>query len=139
MPDWPWDETREQRRTRIAHLYRDALWEAAPHACYDLDATLDSYGQHWITGNYPPINTNEPMTAAEIARWQDLSVNSITNRIAERGIKPAGHRGRRKTYRLEDFTPHNPDQQKNIGVISAASSPCPKTILRANPLHTITD
>ena len=129
---WPWPENRLQRHSHIAEMYRDALWEADPHACYDLDATLDDYGQHWITGNRPPINTAEPMTAKEIADWCDVRVNNITNRIAARQIQPVGRRGRRKTYRLEDFTNTNPYQRKDIGVISAASSSCPKTILRAS-------
>jgi predicted GTPase len=104
MPDWPWPETRLQRRTRIARLYRDALTEHAPTACDELDALLDTYNQHWITGNHPPINTDEPMTAKEIANWTDTRINNITNRIATHNIQPIGRRNGRKTYRLTDFT-----------------------------------
>jgi hypothetical protein len=103
MPDWPWPETRLARRTRIAHLYRDALFETNPHACYDLDTTLDEYGQHWITGNRPPLDPDEPMTAKQIADWTDTTIQRITNRVAKERIRPVGRRNGRKTYRLTDF------------------------------------
>lgn len=109
MPEWPWDENREARRTRIAHLYRDTLWEAAPHVCFDLDATLDGYGQHWITGNYPPMDTNQPMTPTQIARWLDRSISSVTNQIAAYRIEPVTRTGARrggKRFLLTQFTPN---------------------------------
>ena len=103
MPDWPWKETRLERRTRIANLYRDALFEADPHACYELDTLMDDLGQHWITGNRPiHLNPDEPMTAKEMADWIDTGVNNITNRIAARNITPVGKRNGRKTYWLND-------------------------------------
>jgi hypothetical protein len=104
MPDWPWPETRLERRTRIAHLYRDTLLQHAPGPAAALDATLDGYGQHWITGTKPPIDPDEPMTAKQIADWTDTTVNNITNLIAARGITPIGRRNGRKTYNLTDFT-----------------------------------
>jgi hypothetical protein len=103
MTRWPWPENRLARRTRIAHLYRDTLLEHAPGPAAALDALLDGYGQHWITGTKPPIDPDEPMTAKEIADWLDLGCNAITNRIAHRRIKPIGTRGNRKTYRLTDL------------------------------------
>ena len=110
MPDWPWPENRLERRTRIARLYRDTLFESDPHACYDLDATLDAYGQHWITGNRPPINTAEPMTAKQIADWTDSTIQAVINRIAKDNIQPVGRRNGRKTYWLQHFesTPAEP-------------------------------
>ena len=104
MPEWPWPGNRLARRTRIAMLYRDALAEHAPQACKNLDAVLDNFQQHWITGNKPAhINPNEPMTATEIAIWTDTSINNVCNLLTSRGIRPAGHRGKRKTYNLTDF------------------------------------
>jgi hypothetical protein len=103
MPDWPWNESRLERRTRIAHLYRDALFEAAPHLCYELDATLDTYGQHWITGTKPPINPDEPMTVKQIAEWTDVRVQAVYNRITALNIRPVGTNRYRKTYNLADF------------------------------------
>jgi hypothetical protein len=103
---WPWpNENRLARRTRIARLYRDTLHEHAPHAATELDQILNDYGQHWITGTTPALNPDEPMTATEIAAWCDTSVQSITNRIRRQHIAPAGRRGKRKTYRLTEFTP----------------------------------
>lgn len=104
MNEWPWPDTRLNRHARIARLYRDALFEAAPHACYELDQLMDGFGQHWITGNKPPhINPDEPLTAAEIAQWCDTRINNITNIIATRGIQPVGKRNGRKTYWLRHF------------------------------------
>jgi hypothetical protein len=103
MPNWPYPHNRLERRTYIANLYRDRLFEADPHACYDLDALLDHYGQHWITGNRPPMNPDEPMTATQIAEWTDSTIQAITNRIAKEHIRPAGRRNGRQTYWLADF------------------------------------
>ena len=108
MTDWPWSETLLQRRSHIAHLYRDALLDHAPHACDYLDKLLDGYGQHWITGNRLG-NPDEPMTVKEIADWSGVTINAIYNRIATHHISPAGYTGAdgskkyRKTYLLSDF------------------------------------
>jgi len=104
MPEWPWNDNRLARRTRIANMYRDALYEHAPTAAHELDTLLDSYGQHWITGTRPPVNPDEPMTAKQIAEWHDTTIQNVTNRIAAHKIRPTEHRRNgRKTYRLTDF------------------------------------
>ena len=104
MHDWPWPHTRLQRHDFIASLYRDALAEHAPKTCQQLDDDLDHFGQHWITGNKPPLNPEEPMTAAQLAIWLDTKINNITKLIASRNIQPTELlRKGRKTYWLADF------------------------------------
>lgn len=106
MRDWPWQESKLARRTRIARLYRNTLLEHAPPEAQKIDALLDGYGQHWITGNKPThINPDEPMTAKEIADWTDTRINNVTNLIATHNITPVGKRNGRKTYWLKDFEP----------------------------------
>lgn len=98
-------DPRVARRAIIGRIYRNALLQASPTKCAELDALADSLGEHWMTGNKPTyIDPTQPMTAAEIAIWRDMSIQAVCNHLKKHGIAATEIRKRgRKTYHLRDF------------------------------------
>ncbi|ODR22126.1 hypothetical protein [Mycolicibacterium porcinum] len=102
---WPWPtDTREERRARVAWMFRGALAEAAPNACRELDAAMRAAGQHWILDEVPDHAADDLLTVNELASILDVSGDAVRKRIrrgqiARRGLNYDGH----GLYRLGDL------------------------------------
>lgn len=83
MSEWPWPDDRFERRSRIAHMYRDRLADIDAAACAELDEVMVAYGQTWILDT-PDMPPDALLTAAEIAAWADVSKRTVEKWI-ERG------------------------------------------------------
>ncbi|MGA5543503.1 hypothetical protein ACPCIR_16740 [Mycobacterium sp. NPDC051198] len=93
---WPWPhDTREQRRVRVALMFRSALEAADPTVCAELDAAMKASGQHWLFDTPEPA-ADDLLTASEIAGLLDVEPGTIQKRIqrgrlTRHGINTAGH------------------------------------------------
>ncbi|SDD59430.1 DNA binding domain-containing protein, excisionase family [Mycolicibacterium neoaurum] len=83
MSDWPWPDDRFERRSRVAHMYRDRLADLDAAACAELDEVMVAYGQTWIVGR-PDITTDQFLTTAQVAEWADVSKRTVQKWV-ERG------------------------------------------------------
>jgi hypothetical protein len=104
MPDlWPWPaDTGLEKRSRVAHIYRDALKDERPDICAQLDEVMVAYGQMWIL-DHPALDPESTLTATQLAEWAHVSVAAVTNWV-NRGHIEAFSRDEtgRKLYRLAD-------------------------------------
>lgn len=100
--DWPWPDDRLERRSRIAHMYRDALTDEAPAAAADLDGLMRTFGQDWIVEALP-TDPEALLSVAELAALADVPESTVRNWVARwplarRGIADDG----RALYRWGD-------------------------------------
>lgn len=81
---WPWPDDRLQRRSRIAHMWRDLAHDLALHLgseeANELDAALRAMGQTWILDG-APTDPDALLTASELAEVADVQLSAVTNWI----------------------------------------------------------
>lgn len=84
--EWPWPEDdRFERRSRVAHMYRDRLLDIDAAACAELDEALLAFGQVWIVGHVITSPLDETfLTTDEVASWADVSKRTVQKWV-ERG------------------------------------------------------
>lgn len=84
IEQWPYPEDdRFGRRSRIAHMYRDALKDERPDVCATIDEIMVVYGQTWILDT-PALPPETLLTTAEVASWADVSKRTVEKWV-ERG------------------------------------------------------
>lgn len=87
MDRWPYPgDSRTVRDRRVAGAYRQALLDADPAACAELDARMLAWGQKWVVPRAVIYDPNAWLTPAEAS---DLS-----------GLTPAALAGYRRSGRL---------------------------------------
>ena len=101
---WPWPDTRLERHTRVAQIYRDRLADSDPAACAEVDALMDHFGQNWITDGLA-VDPDALLTVVQLAEVADVEPRSVYNWIyrwplEHHGVDAAGHR----VYRWGDVT-----------------------------------
>jgi hypothetical protein len=94
MP-WPWPDDRLERRSRVAHMYRDRLADEAPAAAAELDAAMVAFGQTWITEGFA-VDPEALVTTRELAEIADVTDRAVRQWVARwplirRGTNDAGH------------------------------------------------
>lgn len=83
MTDWPWPDDRFERRSRVAHMYRDRLADENAAACAELDEVMVAFGQNWIVDHHA-VDPESLLTVDEIASWADVSRRTV-DKWVERG------------------------------------------------------
>ncbi|MPZ66188.1 MAG: hypothetical protein GEU83_11965 [Pseudonocardiaceae bacterium] len=79
QPDpWPWPaDTPLDRARRVARSYRDALADADPDTCSQLDARMTELGQGWVQPKPLLHHDNDLLTATEVADMCDVKVRTV--------------------------------------------------------------
>lgn len=108
--EWPWPDSRLERRTRIAHVYRDALHDYAPDEAKRIDELMRIFKQNWIV-DAAHTDPDETLTVAELAQHFDVRTSCIYNWLRAADIKPVDQplstkRGYRQRFRLADVEAH---------------------------------
>jgi hypothetical protein len=92
---WPWPrDDRLDRRSRVAHMYRDLAHDldaiAATGQAVALDDVLRAYGQTWILDGFP-TDGETLLTARELAELADVSTYAVRNWIARWPLQAVAH------------------------------------------------
>lgn len=102
IPDpWPWPgDSPLDRRSRVARTYREALAEADPARCAQLDESARRLGQGWVLPSVLDHQADDLLTAPEVAEMcnvQPATVRQWRNRGLPAVRTPDGLR-----YRVAD-------------------------------------
>ena len=104
--EWPWPEDDKlTRRTRVAMMYRDALRDAAPHECAELDEAMRAFGQYWVVGGRHGIyyEDDDLVTVAQIADERDTTEDVVRHWVHRWPLERKGRDDRgRALYRWGD-------------------------------------
>lgn len=104
---WPWPDDRLERRSRVAHMYRDRLADEAPDACAELDEVMHSFGQCWIIEGFA-VDPETLLTTDDLAEVADVTVNAVRNWVARWPLAPRGRNDAGRTvYRWGDVIEHH--------------------------------
>jgi hypothetical protein len=109
---WPWPDDRFERRSRIAHMYRDKLLDVDAPACAELDEVMAVYGQTWIFGGYNHFEPGDLLTIDQAAEWADVSRNTVSQWIARGRVERRVNADRQIAILMADLIAY---QQKRIG------------------------
>lgn len=98
---WPWPgDSPLDRRSRVARTYREALAEADPARCAQLDAAARRLGQGWVLPSVLDHQTDDLLTAPEVAEM--CNVQPATVRQWRRRGLPAVRTPDGLRYRVAD-------------------------------------
>lgn len=102
MMDWPWPDDRFDRRSRVAHMYRDRLADENAEACAELDEVMLAFGQRWIVDHHA-VDPNELLTAEQIAEWADVSKRTVDKWVERGHLERRVNADRQVVYLLADL------------------------------------
>lgn len=103
---WPWPDDRLERRSRIAHMYRDALADEAPQAATALDQLMARFGQNWILEGFA-VDPETLLTVRQLAEVADVGENSVRNWIYRWPLRKQGSNDNGSAlYRWGDVIDH---------------------------------
>jgi hypothetical protein len=99
---WPYPDDRFERRTRVAHMYRDRLADIDAAACAELDEVMAVYGQTWVfERNYAPPESL--LTEDQVAEWADVSRRTVQKWVERGHLERRINADKQVVYLLADL------------------------------------
>jgi hypothetical protein len=100
---WPWpDDDRFERRSRVAHMYRDRLADENAAACAELDEVMVAFGQNWIVDHHA-VDPDSYLTPDEVASWADVSRKTVDKWVERGHLERRVNADRQTVFLLADL------------------------------------